>query len=212
MRNAMGTIGKAGFFLFVLVAPVLAQNRLQTEPSPAVTGPAYDVSVGYTNLAMPIPGAGRVNLNGFDISGNVDLNPRWGATVDSNYARTSSLLGIPHGGYVLSFLGGPVFYPVAHGNTRMFVHVLAGVGMVDGAVPESDINYRYGWLGQFSYAAGGGIEHSVAGPFAVRISGDYLHTAFYNSAGAVQPQNNFRVTASFVLRLKQPQHRGHPGR
>lgn len=203
MRNAMRTIGKACFFVFVLVTSALAQSRLQTEPSPAVAGPAYDVSVGYTNLAMAIPDAGRVNLNGLDISGRVDLNPRWGAMVDSDYVRTSSVLGIPHGGYVVSLLGGPVFYPLSHGNTRMFLHVLAGAGLVDGAVPESDINYRYGWLGRFSYAAGGGIEHSVAGPFAVRVSGDYLRTAFFDSGGAVRPQNNFRVTVSFVLRLKE---------
>jgi opacity protein-like surface antigen len=185
----------------VLVAPALAQSRLETGAHPAFTGPDYDVSVGYTYLTMAIPAAGYVNLNGLDVSGRVDLKPRWGAILDSNYVRTPNVLGTKHDGYLLSFYSGPVFYPVDHGNTRAFVHVLAGVGVVDGAVPASDTEY-HGWLSRFSYAVGGGVEHSVSGPFAVRVNGDYLRTAFFDSVGAVQPQNNFRVTTSLVFRLK----------
>ena len=77
------TIGEMFLFVFVLIAPALAQ-RLRTEPIPAATGPAYYVSVGHTSLAIAIPAAGRVNLNGLDVSGGVDLTPRWGAMVDSN--------------------------------------------------------------------------------------------------------------------------------
>ena len=201
MRNTIRAIGKVSFFLFVLVGPLLAQSRPGTGAQPAATGPDYDVSAGYTYLTMAIPGAGRVDLNGLDVSGRVDLKPRWGAMVDSNYVRTSNVLGTKHDGYLLSFLGGPVFYPVDHGNTRAFVHVLAGVGIVDGAVPATDTEY-HGWLGRFSYAVGGGVEHSVSRRFAVRVIGDYLRTDFFDSAGAVQPQNNFRVTTSLVFRLK----------
>lgn len=207
MTNAMRTMRKVCFLVFAIVAPAVAQNRLETDPSPAAAGPAYDLSVGYTNFRMAIPGAGRVNLNGVDLSGNVNLSTRWGLTVDSNYARTSSVLGTPHPGYALTFLGGPEFYPVEHRNTRMFVHVLAGVGLVDAAVPGSDTRYRYGSWSQFSYAVGGGIEHSVSGPFSVRVGGDYLHTAFFDYAAAVLPQNNFRLTVSAVFRLPEHHHK-----
>ena len=88
----MKTIGKVCFFGFVMVAPALGQSRLQSAPSPAVTGPAYNVSVGYTYLSMPIPGAGRANFNGLDFSGNIGLSPRWGATLDSSYLYTSDVL------------------------------------------------------------------------------------------------------------------------
>ncbi len=201
MRNTIKAIGKVSLFVFVLVAPALAQSRPQAGAQPAVSGPDYDVSVGYTYLRMAIPGAGSVNLNGLDVSGRIDLKPRWGAILDSNYVRTPNVLGTRHDGYLLSFYTGPVFYPVDHGNTRAFVHVLAGVGVVDGAVPGHDTEL-HGWLSRFSYAVGGGVEHSVSGPFAVRVNGDYLRTAFFDSAGAVQPQNNFRVTTSLVFRLK----------
>jgi opacity protein-like surface antigen len=208
MKNSTRTIGKVCFCVFVLVASTLAQSRLQPDPPAAATGPAYYMSVGYTNVTMSIPGAGRTNLNGLTASGNVDFNPLWGVALESNYARTPSILGTPHSGYVLSFLGGPVFYPLERGNTRVFVHALAGSGLVDGAAPISDTNYRYGWRGAFSYAVGGGAEHSVSGPFSVRVGADYLHTAFFDYNAAVLPQNNFRVMVSAVFHLNEHRYKG----
>src|SRR5271169_6267783 len=116
MRNAMRTIGRVSCFVFALVAAAGAQNRLQTQPSPAASGPAYDLSVGYTSFRMAMPGGGHANLGGPDVSGTIDLTPHWGATVDTSYVRTSSILGTPRGGSVMSFLGGPVFYPVSRGS------------------------------------------------------------------------------------------------
>jgi hypothetical protein len=203
----MRTIGKVCFFGFVMVATALAQNRLQSAPAPAVAGPAFDVSIGYSHLTMPMPSAGRANLNGLDFSGSIGLSPRWGATLDSSYLRTSDVLSTGHQGYVSTLQAGPVFYPVAHGNTRVFVRALAGAGLVDGAVPISETRNFHGWLLQPSYAFGGGVEHAVSGQLAVRVNGDYLRTAFYDSAGAAQPQNNLRLTVSFVFRLKDRPHR-----
>jgi len=206
MTYSIPAPAKVCFFVCLLVAPALAQN-LQTGAPVAATGPAYDVSVGYTYLTMAVPAAGNVNLKGLDVSGTVSLHPRWGITVDSNYVRTPNILGTKHIGYLLTFQGGPVLYPVDHGNTRMFVHALAGMGLVDGAVPTIGASYFHGWQSRFSYAMGGGVEQTIAGPFAVRVSGDYLRTAFYNSVGAVEPQNNFRLSTSFVFRLRDRQHK-----
>ena len=190
-----------------MVVPALAQSRLQSSPSPAVAGPAYDVGVGYSHLTMPISSAGRANLNGLDFSGSIGLSPRWGATLDSSYLYTSEVFSTLHQGYVLSLHTGPVFFPVEHGNTRVFVRALAGVGLVDGAVPVSETRDFHGWLLRPSYALGAGVEHAVSGQLAVRLNGDYLRTAFYDSAGTVQPQNNLRLTVSFVFRLKERPNR-----
>ena len=200
----MKTIEKVGFILFVLVAHALAQNQRAT--APAAAGPAYDVSVGYTNLRMAIPSAQHVNLSGLDVAGSADLNSRWGATVDSTYVRTSDVLGTRHAGYQLSLLGGPVFYPFEHGKNRVSVHALAGAALVDGAVPINTLDYFHGWLIRFAYAAGGGIEHTLSGPFGVRVQGDYLHSEFFNASGAVRPQGNLRLTVSLVFRLNGHQN------
>jgi hypothetical protein len=201
----MWTIKTAGFILFALIAPALAQDQPATEPVPAVTGSAYDVSVGYANLNMAMPSAQHVNLSGLDIGGSAHLNSRWGAMVDSMYVRTSDVLGTRHPAYQLSLLGGPVFYPFEHWNTRFSVHALAGAALVDGAIPINTTDYFHGWLMRFSYAAGVGIEHPLARPFGVRVQADYLHSAFFNSQGAARPQGNLRLTVSLVLRLREPQ-------
>jgi hypothetical protein len=203
MRNAMRSIGQICFFAFVMAASAFTQSRLQSSPSPAVAGPAFDLSAGYSYLSMPIPGAGRVNFNGLDFSGNIGLSSRWGATLDSSYLYTSDVLSTSHQGYMLSLRTGPVFYPIARGNTRVFVHALAGAALVDGAVPISENEDFHGWLFRPSYAFGGGVEHPVSSQLALRVIGDYVRTDFYNSAGAVQPQNNLQLTVNFVFRLKE---------
>jgi hypothetical protein len=207
MRNPMRTAGKVYFFVLVMVASALAQSRLQSGPSPAVAGPAYDVSVGYTYLSMPIASAGRVGLNGLDSSASIALSPRWGAIVDSSYLRTSGVLSTPHQGYVLSLQGGPVFSLIQRRSTRVFIRGLAGGGLVDGAVPVSDTSYFHGWLLRPAYTFGGGVERSISEQLAVRVNGDYMRTTFFDAAGAAQAQNNLRLTVSFVFRLKQHPHR-----
>lgn len=202
MRNAISSLGKVGCILFVLVGPALAQNQLAKGVAPAASAPAYDLSVGYTNLTMAVPSAQHVNLSGLDICGRADLNSRWGAMLDSTYVRTSNVLGTQHGSYQLSFLGGPVFYPFEHGDSRVFVHVVGGAALVDGAVPINKTDYFYGWLVRPSYAAGGGIEHALSGRFGVRVRGDYLHSAFFDARGTVRPQGNLRLAVSLVFHLK----------
>jgi hypothetical protein len=193
--------------LSVLAVPAAAQSRLQSGPPPTATGPGFDVSVGYSFLTTSIPGAGRENMSGLDGAGRIDFNSRWGATVDATYVRTSDVLNTGNGGYVLTLLAGPVFTPVEHGNTRAFVHALGGVGIVDSAVPTTNINYLHGWVARYAYALGGGIEQSITNRFAFRVSGDYLRTAFVDSADVIRLQNNLRITGSFVVRLKEREPR-----
>jgi len=128
-------MGKIAVCILFLLAPLVAQRFVTTTPPAAATGPVFEASVGYTYLALDTPSRQRVGLSGVDANGFVDFNSRWGMMVDSSYARTGNVLGTGHSGNVLSFLIGPVFYPVDLGNTRIFVHTLAGVSLVNSAVP-----------------------------------------------------------------------------
>ena len=197
----MGTTGKLWFLVIMLAGPAFAQSRL-AEPSPAIVGPAYDVSTGYTYLAMPIPGAGQVHLNGLDASGSIAWNPRWGAILDTSYLRTSDIPGLGHQAYMLNTQAGPEFYLFQHRNSRFFVRALGGSALIDGAVPVGKTGVYHGWLVRPSVAFGAGFEQSVSRQFAIRINGDYLHTLFYDSSGAVLPQNNLRLTVSLVIHVK----------
>ncbi len=187
-----------------LVTPALAQN-LRSETPAAASGPAFDVSAGYSFLAMQLPGAGNVNLNGIDASAGIHITRHWGAVADSGYVRGSDVFVAGHNSYVLSALAGPVFYPFERNGTWMFLRALGGAGLVDSAVPVTGQSYSYlhGWVTRPSYGVGAGVEHSLFGPFAIRVNGDYLRTGFVNSADSVQLQSNIRLTASIVVRLRE---------
>jgi len=191
----------------LLLAPAVAQSRFQAGSPPAASGPDYDLSAGYSYMTLGVPALGHVNLNGVDAAAHVDFNPRWGATLEGSYAATPNVSRTPHAGYAATIHLGPVFYLPTHGSRRVFVHALVGAGLVDGAFPVTSMEYFHGWLLRPSYAFGGGLEQSVAGPFAVRVSGDFVRTTFFNYAGGVQPQNGLRATVSFVWRVRERLHR-----
>jgi hypothetical protein len=202
-RNEMRTVLKVLSLALVLIVPALAQNQLQSGAPATAYGPTYDVSCGYTYLSSTIPSSGRIGLSGLDVTGHANFLPHWGVAVDSGYVHTSNVLTTGQSGYTLTFLAGPVFHLFEHKKTQIFVHALVGAGLVDSAVPVSGAEYVHGWVARPAYALGGGVERSVVGPFAVRITGDYLRTAYVDSTVAVQSQNNLRLTASVVLRLSE---------
>ena len=203
----MKAMGMPFLLAFALVATALGQNGWVGGPPIAATGPGFAVSTGYTYLAMPIPTAGSVNLYGLDVGGHIDVASRWGVTTESSYVRASNVFATGHNSYVLTALGGPVFYPLQRGKTRLFVHALAGAGLVDSAVPVSGTHYVGGWVARFSDAVGGGLERSISGPFAVRVSGDYLRTSFVDSNAVAHPQNNLRATVSVLFHITDRERR-----
>jgi len=194
-------MGKIAVCILFLVAPLVAQRFVSSVPPVAATGPVFEASAGYTYLALDTPSQQRVGLSGVDANGFLDFNSRWGMMVDSSYARAGNVLGTRHSGNVLSFLIGPVFYPLDYGNTRIFVHTLAGVSLVNSAVPVKGTYYLGGTVTRFSYAVGGGIERTVAGPLAIRVGADYLRTTFADSTAEMRFQNNLRFVTGFVIRF-----------
>jgi opacity protein-like surface antigen len=193
---------KAAVCIFFLVAPLLGQDRFVTgPPSAAATSPVFEASAGYVYLDLDNPSRQRVGLSGVDGNGVVDFNARWGMVADLSYARTGNVLGTGHSGNVLSCLTGPVFYPAEDRNARIFVHTLAGVSLVDSAVPLTGTYYLGGPVAKFSFALGGGVERHLSGPLTIRGGGDYLRTTFANSRAAMQSQNNLRIVTSFVYRF-----------
>lgn len=195
-------MSKIVFCLLILVSSVFAQYHYVGNTTPvAASSPVFEVSTGYTYLVLDTPLRQRVGLSGVDANGFMDFNSHWGMMVDSSYARAGDVLGTGHSGNVLSCLAGPVFYPVEYGKNRVFVHPLAGVSLVNSAVPVQGSYYLGGTIIRFSYAMGGGVERTVTGPLAIRIGGEYLRTTFASPTAAMQFQNNFRMVTSIVYRF-----------
>ncbi|MGA9527104.1 MAG: outer membrane beta-barrel protein [Terriglobales bacterium] len=175
----------------------------QSYPTPALKGPEWNVSAGYSYANVSFSDKPNVNMQGADLGAAMDFAPRWGAMFDSSYVRAGRDDRTGHGSYVASFLAGPDFIPAQNENTRLLVRALAGVGLVDGSVPVGQLYYR-GWQSRFTWAVGTGIEHDISARFAARVTVDYLQTKFVSSNLAIQPQNNIRVTGSLVFRFAPP--------
>ena len=188
--------------LFLLASPLRGQY-LRTSPAPAAAGPSCDVSVGYSYLAMDMPGPTEANYHGANASGTMYFNSRWGDTLEASYVRAPKEPASGHRRYVMSFMTGPVFIPLASDSTQLLVRALAGVGLVDGGVPINQMAFR-GWLARFTWAAGAGVEHKLSGPLGIRIDGDYFRTRFWSTSGVVQPQSDLRVSAGLVFRFRGP--------
>ena len=185
-----------------MAAPLLAQVRASGSGAPpAATGPVFQASAGYAYLMMGTPSQPQTALNGVDGAALLDVTSRWGLTADASYVRAGNVFATRHSGNVLSLLAGPVLYPASWRKTRIFVRGLAGVGWVNSAVPVTDHYYLGGTVARLSYAMGGGVERNVSGRLSVRVGCDYLRTAFANSSGAIESQNNLRMVGSFVYRF-----------
>jgi opacity protein-like surface antigen len=167
------------------------------------TGLDLKASVGYAFSSISVPSASRLNLNGGDVAVIADLSPFFGLMADSSYVRTSNVFDIGHDASVLSYLGGPVLYPVVHGRVRVYIHGLVGGAKVDEVIPASGDGYLLGYANEFSWAVGGGVEYQFKPSFALRSSGDYQHTYFFNSDAEVRGQNGFRVVCSVVFSVWQ---------
>jgi hypothetical protein len=188
------------FFLFFL-APLFAQSFVTSGPPSAATRAVFEASAGYTYVVLDTPSQPRVGLSGVDANGFVDLTANWGLMADASYARMGDVLNTGHSANLFSLMSGPVFYPVRYFKTRIFVHTLAGVSLVDSAVPVSGTHYLGGPLTRFSYALGGGVERTVAGSFALRIGSDYLRTTFADSSAAMRFQHNLRIITGLSYRF-----------
>ena len=179
--------------------PRLSKGR----PVAAATGLAIRASVGYSYINLAMPSSSRVNLSGVNTAFTADILPRIGVTADLTYARASNLLNTGHHADVLSYLAGPVFYAVRYKRMTGYAHGLFGGARVTGVVPANN-TYLRGYANNLSWALGGGVEYQVSPSVAFQISGDYLHTSYFNSNAAIQGQNNLRIVCSTVYSFSQP--------
>jgi hypothetical protein len=191
------------FILSLLSATSLLAQSTGGGPVPVAEGTPGTFAVGYSYLNMNVGGNPTANLNGLASSATIDVEPRWGASVDSSYVRAGRDPGSGHSSYVLSVLAGPVFYPKQTNNTQLLVRALIGVSLVDGSVRINQLNLYYrGWESRFSWAIGTGVQRNLSTmPFGVRFNVDYLRTSFMSPAAVVRPQNGLRVSASLVFRF-----------
>ena len=112
----------------VLSTPLFAQYG----PSIAAESTPSDIAVGYSFLNLGFSGKPAVRLNGIEASGTINVNPSWGATLDSSYVRAGRDPESGHSSSVFSAFAGPVFVAAQKHNMRFLIRPLVGMTLVDG--------------------------------------------------------------------------------
>ncbi len=208
--HAQTVDGEPGISLKAKTHPAKSESPIAAAHHPVFvpTGLDLKASVGYVLTNSGMPSASRLNLSGVDAAVIADLSRFFGVAADSSYVRAANVFGTGYHADVLSYLAGPVLYPVAHSRVRLYVHGLAGGARVTGPIPSSGNPPVTGFVNKFSWAVGGGVEYQISPSVALRSGGDYQHTYFFNSSDVVHGQRDFRVVCSVVFSVwRHPKRR-----
>ena len=192
-QTSMRTIFATLFCFLLCAANAAAQSTIVAGKAKSV-----DVSLGYSYVSHPGSSSNRLGLNGVDASATIGLFPCFAIKADLGYARTANALGTPSHSGVLSYLAGPVFYPMVQRKLDTYVHALFGGARVSGPVPVNGGILIGGYATGFAWAVGGGVDYRVTDSIALRTGLDYMRTAYFGPTLAMQGQNNFRATAAVV--------------
>ncbi len=191
-------------FAILLCLPLCA-THVSAQAIPAGRSKSWDLSLGYSYVSHPATSTDRVGLNGFDAGVTVRLASRLAIRGDLGYALSGNLLGAPAHSDVLSYLAGPVFYPVVRPKVDIYAQSLFGGARVTGPVPVNGGILIGGYADGFAWAVGGGVDYRLSRSFALRGGVDYLRTQyFFGPAPTIQGQSNIRLTASIVCQLGSP--------
>jgi hypothetical protein len=189
----MRTILKV-ILLVILAAPVARGQH----PIMAGVAPVLEAGVGYSYLDATVPSEGKLAMNGVQGIVNADVSRRFGAKVEVGYARNFNAFGTGRSADLLTYLAGPVFYPVRKRNLNIYAEVLLGGARETGVNFDSSGAMVLGFVNKFAWAGGAGFQRRLTPSFSLRVGADYLRTAYFNSNIAVQGQSNIQPSISLI--------------
>ncbi len=180
--------------LAILVLPV-AHGQ-----GPVVAGiaPVLEAGVGYSYVDAGVPSESRMGMNGINLIGNADISRRFGVNLDVGYARNFNAYQSGHSADLLTYMAGPVFYPIRKRNMNVYAHLLLGGARETGVNFESNGQIVLGYANRFAWSGGAGVQYRLSRVFALRVGADYLRTSFFNSNVALQGQTNIRPSISLI--------------
>jgi len=185
-------------YKMLLLATLFLPVARGQNPLVAGQAPVFEAGIGYWYTDASIPSQSSLGMNGVDLLGTADFTRRFGIHVDLGYARNFNAFNSGHTADMLTYMGGPAFYPIRKRNLNVYTHVLFGGARETGVNYESDGTILTGYANKFAWAAGGGVQYRFSRSFAVRVGVDYLHTQFFNSNIAMQGQPNLKGGVSLI--------------
>jgi hypothetical protein len=165
----------------------------------AASGPVVNAAAGYSYLDLSLAKS-RVGLNGADVNLTADFRSYFGLRLDVGYARGSNVLGSGRHADVLSYLAGPVVYPIHHRKWTFYAEGLVGAARATGPIPSAN-GFLGAYVNKLAWVLGGGMEYDLSSSWAFRAGTGYLHTFYYTTPTRIGGQNNLRVVAEIVHRF-----------
>ena len=184
-------------WLLLITLGVASQVRAQ---GPAIAGlaPVVEGGIGYSYMQSNVPSQGNLAMKGILLSGSGDLNARFGAKLEVGYSRSFDAFQTGRSADILTYMGGPVFYPVRRGKFDIHAQVLLGGARETGVNFESDGTLVRGYVNHFAYAGAAGFQYRISEALSLRPEVEYLRTSFFNSNVAIQGQPNLRTSLSLM--------------
>jgi hypothetical protein len=169
-------------------------------PLPAALAPAIEARVGFSTLSRVSSPNTKILFKGINASITGQSSDRFGAMFETSYLRASNVFGTGHSNSVLTFLGGPVFYPYRRSGFVTSVHVLGGAARVAGVVvlTPSTGGFLKGTVDDLAWAFGTSLEKWFTESLAARVDIDGLHTSFYNSSVKIHGEYDLRATWGLI--------------
>jgi len=189
----MRTIVKVVLLLMLFSPLACAQS-----PVMAGVAPVLEAGIGYSYVDGSVPGESGLGMNGVQALGNADFSRRFGIALNLGYARNFNAFGSGHTADLLTYMAGPVFYPVRKRNLNVYTQLLLGGARETGVNFESNGQIVLGYVNRFAWAGGAGFQYRLSRSFSVRIGADYLRSSFFNSSVVVAGQSNLRPSVSLI--------------
>jgi len=167
---------------------------------PAIAGiaPVIEAGAGFTNIQGSVPSEGQIQMNGAEAVLNADLQRNFGVKFELGYSRQFDAFNTSHCADLLTYMAGPVLYPVRKRKIQVYAELLFGGARQTGVNFESNGQLVMGYANELAWAGGGGFQYRLTPSFSFRLGADYLRTAFFNSNVAVQGQTNLRSSIDFI--------------
>jgi len=183
--------------LLLVALGLVSQARAQ---GPVIAGvaPVIEQGVGYTYMKSAVPSEGNLVMAGILFSASADLNAHLGAKLELGYSRSFNAFQTGRKADVLTYMAGPVFYPVRRPNFSIHVQLLAGGARETGVNFENDGTLVRGFVHHFAWAGGVGFQFRISPALSLRPEVEYLRTSFFDSNLAIKGQTNLRPSLSLM--------------
>jgi hypothetical protein len=182
----------------LLVALGLASQARAQGPVIAGVAPVIEQGVGYTYMKSAVPSEGNLTMAGILFSASADLNAHLGAKLELGYSRSFDAFQTGRKADILTYMAGPVFYPVRRPNFSVHVQLLGGGARETGVNFENDGTLVRGYVHHFAWAGGVGFQFRISPALSLRPEVEYLRTSFFDSNLAIKGQTNLRPSLSLM--------------